>query len=172
MIVCRFCGSGNTRTVGGPNGDPFDRQPEKTVCMDCGRTLYEETVEAGVEMPDVTAVHVSGLGVWPKKVLKPMVRLTVTAQAANTRRTVTRDFPFTDGSHDISQMDYPFSRFGSFTLAGSTVTLGRRTYTLGNEPVKDTLQDVAYGYDRYAWTETIDITIVKTWVMTEQQLGE
>ncbi len=61
MIVCRFCGSGNIRTVGGPNGDPFDRQPEKLVCLNCGRTLYEETAEA-LWMPHVTKVPVLGPG--------------------------------------------------------------------------------------------------------------
>ena len=25
--------------VGGDNGNPFDQRPEKTICLDCGRTV-------------------------------------------------------------------------------------------------------------------------------------
>lgn len=46
MMKCPFCGSSNLKEVGGENGNPFDRQNEKTVCLDCGRT-------AGVE-PDLS----------------------------------------------------------------------------------------------------------------------
>ena len=43
-LKCPYCGSHRTQTVGGENGNPFDRRSEKTVCLDCGRT-----VSAGVE---------------------------------------------------------------------------------------------------------------------------
>ena len=38
-LKCPYCGSHRTGTVGGDNGNPFDRRPEKTVCLDCGRTI-------------------------------------------------------------------------------------------------------------------------------------
>lgn len=38
-MKCLYCGSHHTQTVGGENGNPFDRRPEKTVCLDCGMTL-------------------------------------------------------------------------------------------------------------------------------------
>ena len=40
-LKCPYCGSNRTQTVGGENGNPFDRRPEKTVCLDCGMTLSE-----------------------------------------------------------------------------------------------------------------------------------
>ena len=45
-LKCPYCGSHRTQTVGGENGNPFDRRPEKTVCLDCGRTV---SAEVGVE---------------------------------------------------------------------------------------------------------------------------
>ncbi len=39
---CKFCGSKNVKVIGGNNGDPFDRRPERTVCAECGRTLSKE----------------------------------------------------------------------------------------------------------------------------------
>ena len=38
-LKCPYCGSHRTGTVGGDNGNPFDRRPEKTVCLDCGMTV-------------------------------------------------------------------------------------------------------------------------------------
>lgn len=38
MMTCPFCGSVRPQTVGGECGDPFNRRPERTVCLDCGRT--------------------------------------------------------------------------------------------------------------------------------------
>ena len=38
-LKCPYCDSHRIQTVGGDNGDPFDRRPEKTVCLDCGRTI-------------------------------------------------------------------------------------------------------------------------------------
>ena len=41
-LKCPYCGSHRTGTVGGDNGNPFDRRPEKTVCLDCGMTVSED----------------------------------------------------------------------------------------------------------------------------------
>ena len=38
-LKCPYCGSHRTGTVGGDNGNPFDRRPEKAVRLDCGRTI-------------------------------------------------------------------------------------------------------------------------------------
>ena len=38
-LKCPYCGSHRTQTVGGDNGNPFDRRPEKTICLDCGRII-------------------------------------------------------------------------------------------------------------------------------------
>jgi len=40
-LTCKFCGSRNVKTIGGDNGDPFGRRPQKTVCCDCGRVLAD-----------------------------------------------------------------------------------------------------------------------------------
>ena len=47
-LKCPYCGSPRTQNVGGDNGNPFDRRPEKNVCLDCGRT-----VSAGVGVEDL-----------------------------------------------------------------------------------------------------------------------
>ncbi len=41
-LKCPYCGSHRTQTVGGDNGNPFDRRSEKTVCLDCGRTINSD----------------------------------------------------------------------------------------------------------------------------------
>lgn len=41
-LKCPYCGSYRTQTVGDNNGNPFDRRPEKTVCLDCGMTVSED----------------------------------------------------------------------------------------------------------------------------------
>ena len=45
-LKCPYCGSHRTGAVGGENGNPFDRRPEKSVCLDCGRSV---SVEVGAE---------------------------------------------------------------------------------------------------------------------------
>lgn len=40
-MICKFCGSRRIKTFS-DSGDPFDRYPEKTVCLDCGRVLFDE----------------------------------------------------------------------------------------------------------------------------------
>ncbi len=42
MLTCRYCGSHRLETVGGDYGNPFDRRKEKTICLDCGRTVATE----------------------------------------------------------------------------------------------------------------------------------
>ena len=42
MKKCPYCGSHRTQTVGGENGNPFDRRLEKTVCLDCGITVNSD----------------------------------------------------------------------------------------------------------------------------------
>lgn len=41
-LKCPYCGSHRTGTIGGDNGNPFDRRPEKTVCLDCGMTVNSD----------------------------------------------------------------------------------------------------------------------------------
>lgn len=55
-LKCPFCGSHRIKTVGGENGDPFNRSPEKTVCLDCGMTVntghgLEDLLGACTEAP-------------------------------------------------------------------------------------------------------------------------
>ncbi len=42
MLKCPYCGSGRLKDTGGPSGNPFDRQKMKTVCLECGRTVWQE----------------------------------------------------------------------------------------------------------------------------------
>ena len=38
-LKCPYCGSHRIQTMCGDNGNPFDRRPKKTVCLDCGRIV-------------------------------------------------------------------------------------------------------------------------------------
>ncbi len=38
-MKCPYCGSHRVVTAEGERGDPFDRRPDKSVCLDCGMTL-------------------------------------------------------------------------------------------------------------------------------------
>ena len=39
MITCPYCGSSRLESVGGENGDPFNRKEKRTFCLDCGRPV-------------------------------------------------------------------------------------------------------------------------------------
>lgn len=43
-MKCPFCGSYRINNIDGENGNPFDRHPEKTVCLDCGMTVSKDVV--------------------------------------------------------------------------------------------------------------------------------
>lgn len=42
-LKCPYCGSHRTKTVGGPDGNPFNgKRREKILCLDCGRVIGTE----------------------------------------------------------------------------------------------------------------------------------
>ena len=54
MLTCPFCNSPRLETVGGENGNPFDRKGEKTICLDCGRTISRDIPERRIKKPFLT----------------------------------------------------------------------------------------------------------------------
>ena len=44
ITTCRYCGSNNITTLGGEDGDPFNRcpAPMSVICCDCGKKLWDE----------------------------------------------------------------------------------------------------------------------------------
>lgn len=140
MLTCRYCGSHRLETVGGDYGNPFDRRKEKTICLDCGRTIGTE--------PDLADL------------LQSVVCIEMTSQGGGLVRKAKAEFPFEDGEYDLSRLAYPLCRYKRLKISKDTADLGGEIFvSITDVPYETTRQYTAYAPDKRPVAETVKIKI-------------
>ena len=142
MLTCRYCGSHRLETVGGDYGNPFDRRKEKTICLDCGRTVATE--------PDLADLFQSVI----------CIEIEMTAEGGGLVRKAKAKFPFEDGAYDLSRLAYPLCRYKRLKISKDTADLGGEIFvSITDVPYETTRQYTAYAPDNRPEAETVKIRI-------------
>lgn len=142
MLTCRYCGSHRLETVGGDYGNPFDRRKEKTICLDCGRTVATE--------PDLADLFQSVI----------CIEIEMTAEGGGLVRKAKAKFPFEDGAYDLSRLAYPLCRYKRLKISKDTADLGGEIYvSITDVPYETTRQYTAYAPDKHPLAEKVKIKI-------------
>lgn len=150
MIKCPFCGSSRLETVGGDNGDPFNRRSESTVCLECGRVVSKEN-QQHVDTPSpIDRMN---------QIKLPMISVCMTANGGGRTLKASADIPFEDGEYDLLHYDYPISRFKKLVVKENTVLLDKEVFELSDEPLSLTKIFTAYAHDKHPEQETVKIKI-------------
>ena len=140
MLKCPYCGSCRTESVGGENGNPFDRRKEKTICLDCGRTVVTE--------PDLADLFQS------------VICIEMTAEGGGLVRKAKAEFPFEDGAYDLSRLAYPLCRYKRLKISKDIADIDGEIYiSITDAPYETTRQYTAYAPDKHPETETVKIKI-------------
>lgn len=142
MLTCRYCGSHRLETVGGDYGNPFDRRKEKTICLDCGRTVATE--------PDLADLFQSVI----------CIEIEMSAEGGGLVRKAKAKFPFEDGAYDLSRLAYPLCRYKRLKISKDTADLGGEIFvSITDVPYETTRQYTAYAPDKRPVAETVKIRI-------------
>ena len=140
MLKCPYCGSCRTESVGGENGNPFDRRQEKTICLDCGRTVVTE--------PDLADLFQS------------VICIEMTAEGGGLVRKAKAEFAFQDGEYDLSRLEYPLCRYKRIKISKDTADIdGEICISITDVPYETTRQYTAYAPDKRPVAETVKIRI-------------
>ncbi len=140
MITCRYCGSGRVETVGGPDGNPFGRKKQKTVCLSCGRTLWAES-----ELADMVRI---------------VVRIEMTGRCREVYKEAAVEIPYENGDHSFGSKDYPLNKFGGVTIRGDVIVFDGEERTLvPGEKLHFHREYTVYAIDHVPWAELIDVTV-------------
>ena len=140
MLNCPYCGSSRLQTTGGKNGNPFDRRREKTICLDCGRTVGTE--------PDLSELFQS------------VVCIEMTAEGGGLVRKAKAEFPFEDGAYDLSRLAYPLGRYKRLKISKDTADIDGEIYiSITDVSYETTRQYTAYAPDNRPEAETVKIRI-------------
>lgn len=140
MLTCRYCGSHRLETVGGDYGNPFDRRQEKTICLDCGRTIGTE--------PDIADLFQS------------MICIEMSAEGGGLVRKAKAEFPFEDGAYDLSRLAYPLCRYKRLKISKDIADIDGEIYiSITDVPYETTKQYTAYAPDNHPEAETVKIKI-------------
>lgn len=140
MLTCRYCGSHRLETVGGDYGNPFDRRQEKTICLDCGRTIGTE--------PDIADLFQS------------VICIEMTAEGGGLVQKAKAEFAFQDGEYDLSRFEYPLCRYKRLKISKDTADLGGEIFvSITDVPYETTRQYTAYAPDKRPVAETVKIRI-------------
>ena len=139
-LKCPYCGSSRLQTTGGYTGNPFDRRKEKTICLDCGRTVATE--------PDLADL------------LQIVVCIEMTAEGGGLVRKAKAKFPFEDGAYDLSRLAYPLCRYKRLKISKDTADIdGEIFVSITDVPYETTKQYTAYAPDKRPVAETVKIRI-------------
>lgn len=142
MLTCPYCGSSRLQTTGGDYGNPFDRRKEKTICLDCGRTVATE--------PDLADLFQSVI----------CIEIEMTAEGGGLVRKAKAKFPFEDGAYDLSRLAYPLCRYKRLKISKDTADLGGEIFvSITDVPYETTRQYTAYAPDKRPVAETVKIRI-------------
>ncbi len=140
MLTCPYCGSSRLQTTGGDIGNPFDRRQEKTICLDCGRTVVTE--------PDTADLFQS------------VICIEMTAGGGGLVRKAKAEFPYQDGEYDLSRLEYPLCRYKRLKISKDTVDIDSEIYvSITDVPYETTRQYTAYAPDNRPEAETAKIKI-------------
>ncbi len=168
MILCPFCGSHRTKTVGGADGDPYNRTVATTVCLDCGRTLPSLGVPLnieGLEELDINDPDICNPESLTRRhrhtsiEIKKYIVIKMHAQACNTVREESLTVPFENGHHDFSGKEYPFTRYRGIDIEGDIIMFDGEGYKLTRDGIKIQRLYTAYDYSGIGWQETVDISM-------------
>ena len=147
MLTCRYCGSHRLETVGGDYGNPFDRRKEKTICLDCGRTVATEPDLADLFQADLFQSVIC-------------IEIEMTAEGGGLVRKAKAKFPFEDGAYDLSRLAYPLCRYKRLKISKDTADLGGEIFvSITDVPYETTRQYTAYAPDNRPEAETVKIRI-------------
>ena len=142
MLTCPYCGSSRLQTTGGDYGNPFDRRKEKTICLDCGRTVATE--------PDLADLFQSVI----------CIEIEMTAEGGGLVRKAKAKFPFEDGAYDLSRLAYPLCRYKRLKISKDTADLGGEIFvSITDVPYETTREYTAYAPDKRPVAETVKIRI-------------
>ena len=140
MLNCPYCGSSRLQTTGGKNGNPFDRRQEKTICLDCGRTIGTE--------PDIADLFQS------------MICIEMSAEGGGLVRKAKAEFAFQDGEYDLSRLEYPLCRYKRLKISKDTADIdGEIFVSITDVPYETTRQYTAYALDKHPVAEKVKIRI-------------
>ena len=139
-LKCPYCGSSRLQTTGGYTGNPFDRRKEKTICLDCGRTVATE--------PDLADLFQS------------VICIEMTAEGGGLFRKAKTEFPFQNGEYDLSRLEYPLCRYKRLKISKDTADIdGEICISITDVPYETTRQYTAYAPDNRPVAETVKIRI-------------
>ena len=139
-LKCPYCGSSRLETTGGYTGNPFDRRKEKTICLDCGRTVGTEP-----DLADLFQIKIC---------------IEMTAEGGGLVRKARAEFAFQDGEYDLSRLEYPLCRYKRLKISKGTVDLGGEIcISITDVPYETTKQYTAYAPDNRPEAETVKIRI-------------
>ena len=146
-LKCPYCGSSRLQTTGGDYGNPFDRRKEKTICLDCGRTVATEPDLADLFQADLFQSVIC-------------IEIEMTAEGGGLVRKAKAKFPFEDGAYDLSRLAYPLCRYKRLKISKDTADLGGEIFvSITDVPYETTRQYTAYAPDKHPVAETVKIRI-------------